>query len=158
MESDAQSSDMSDKESVSDSGSVLTQNSDPFTQEQVNALRGFISDHAEIKSLQSKAKEVRKNMNGHKTVLIELMQARKKNKLKVGDAKIELQTKTVTKKPNGNQIFEIVENTLRADHGDATVFERIGAKIRKSIQESEKLSEKHDLVLDDGKTKKQRKQ
>ncbi len=147
--------DTSSTRSGSEAGSTLSQNSEPFTQEQIDALRGFLANAADLTTLQKQLKEARQNIKKHKEVLMQLMKDRNKSKLKVGDAKLLLRTKTVTKKPNPKRVMEILEDTLKSDEATSGNYQRIGERLHKSLQDDETLAEKEDLVLD--KPKKARK-
>lgn len=146
-----------DQQSISgrsDARSELTQSSDPFTQEEVDALRGYLASHGELVDLQKKTRDARKELQKHKEVLIEMLSKRKKTKVRVGEMKLHLMTKTVVKKPNASKIFTIIENSLKSDDTTREAYGRIEQTIQRSLKDSQEQKEKRDLVLDDGKKKK----
>ena len=143
-----------DTRSVATATSELSPNV-PFTQEQVDAVRGFVQATHDMDELKKQSRELSAELKKHREVLVELLKSRKKTKLKLDDQlKIELVQTSVQKKPPGTKMFEMIGSVLRGEPGDT--YTRILNKLEKSIKEGEVTVEREKLVLDGPGKKKKR--
>lgn len=133
--------------------SVVTTNSElspnvPFTQEQIDAVRGFVQVTKELEQIRKNSRKLQTQLKSHKEVLIDLLRTRKKTKLALdGGLKVQLQSSSIQKKPQGPKLLDLIQSAIKDEGGDT--YARLLPKIEKSLKESEETVEKHKLILED---------
>ena len=141
-----------DARSVATTSSELNPNT-PFTQEEIDGVRGFVQVTRAIGDHKKTYRGLQKELKKHKEILLNLLKTRGKTKLKLDEnLKVQLVTSTVQKKPPASQVFEMIQSTLREESRE--VYSRIFPKFESTMKASETAVEKEKLVLEEPQKKK----
>lgn len=123
--------------------------STPFTQEQLDAVRGFVDHSKTITDLRKRLNESNKEVRRCREVLISMLKERRKSKLIISaDLRIQLQSAITKKRPTGKQFLNVFTATLQAEGAD--VFNRVTKRLERNLKETEVTVQKESLVLKRG--------
>lgn len=121
----------------------------PLTQEQLDAVRGFVSNSKNIAELRKQIRESNTAIRKHREVLVSLLKDRKRSRLIIDpETKIELQQAVVKKRPTSKQFHNLVYYTLQTESAD--VFTRVKAKLERNLKDTEVSVQKESLTLKTG--------
>ena len=142
-----------------DTQSVVSSNSDLYTQrsnltqQQIDAVRGFVQSTKDVIEYKRRIRESAESIKKHNTVLLELLNERQKSRLVIdAETKIHLAKGVVVKKASSKQLLHVINSTLEAE--GAEVFGRVTKRVERDLKELQVQVRKEQLTLKQAKSKK----